>query len=386
MSEETEVPEEATQSDLDVLDSAEEPETEEASEETSEADDTEEEPAEKEEEPKEESEEQLPEVVEGRFAPKELKAAYPDIYKKFPDLRRIIAHENEYSKVFATPEEAKGAAELLGSIEELGMTLRQGDPGKLIDEVSQISPKSLEKFAENFLPKLFERDPRLIVKTVVPYFNRTLRNAQEQARQTKDKNLFLAAQYISQYLHGTPDVPDERRDPELEQERENFERQKQTQAQREFQSYKDETYNETYESIMDVINDGLDPNDVMTERQRRAAASDIFDTLDEIIRKDDTFMQQVKSMWKMAQRTGQRREASKKIKSAFLARVKTLLPSVRQKVRADYLPKGAAGKKEVKKYIPSSATNGKGQIKQLDPKKIVGSDMDILNDTFTYKK
>ncbi len=388
------------QSDLDILNS-EEPtkdeatktespvdeidETEETEKEVEEDEETEKEP---EKEPEEEDEEQ---VFEDSFTFKALKEAYPDIYKKFPGLRGRIARENEYAKSFPTVEEAKEAATELQGFKELGMSLVSGDPSKLLSELSTVNNgKSLEKLAKNFLPTLSEVNPTLFTATIVPYVNRVLREAQSAAKRQGNSNLYHAVQHLSNFLHDDPNVPEDReKNPEIERERKELEDRENKFINKQVVDFKRSTYKVTETKIINQIERGLDPENVLSEKQKMAVIRDTFDEINEVVRKDERFMNSIRSMFKQAEQSGLSREASDKVTLAYLARVRPLLSTVRQKVLADYLPKNQKNLANGKRHIPSSGSQGKESQGKLDPKKIdwgKTSDMDILNDKVTYKK
>lgn len=372
---------EEEQSDIDILGGEEEEETPEPSEteqdESDEADDEEEEKPEEEEKEIEEEEEEY----SGRVAHKDLKKEFPEIFKKFPGLRPIIARENEFAKVFPSPEEAKEALVQNKGFQDLSESILSGNPEVLLSEINKSSPKSLEKFVENFLPTLYKNAPAMFAQTVMPYVNSTLRQCKNDAQKSGDENLYRAVQYISRWLHNDINIPDEKaKDPELEKERNSLENQKREFSQNTARKFSDSTKEETYNSIMTRINRDIDPEGVLGEKARKRAAQDVFEEIDAIVKADERFMAGLKVSFRKAEQAGYSREASDSIRSAYLARVKPLLPAARQKVLADYLPKNP--KKPVgtgKKIIPNSGSQGKNGARtgKVDYSKL--SDMDILN-------
>ena len=209
------------------------------------------------------------------------------------------------------------------------------------------------------------------------------------AVKSNNKSLFYAVQHLSNFIHDDPEIPDDRaKDPELEGERNKLEEERQRFRVEKVKEFKVETYKDTEGAILNAIERGLDPEKVLSEKQRSAVIRDTFDEIDNIIRKDERFLSTVRSMFKSAEQSGLNRDASAKIRLAYLARVKPLLSPVRQKVVAEYLPKGSQKQANGKRHIPSGG-EGKSAPGKLDAKKIdfsKTSDMDILNDKVVFKK
>ena len=96
---------------------------------------------------------------------------------------------------------------------------------------------------------------------------------------------------------------------------------------------------------------------------------------------DRQHMAYVNSLWAKAKRNGYKAEDKAKITSAFLARAKSLLPSVRVKLVSEALGLTRSTTKKVQKRVepsnsgrPAGSRNG---LKQVDYKTM--TDLDILN-------
>src|SRR6266568_1913196 len=113
--------------------------------------DEEEEGLEEEEEAEDEEEKELDLVTRAS----DIKKAYPDFFKKFPDVRAAIYRDVQFSQFFATPQDAQVAAEradVLGRIEQ--DIIQDGNPDKLLKVVADTNKESFEKLALRLLPYL----------------------------------------------------------------------------------------------------------------------------------------------------------------------------------------------------------------------------------------
>ncbi len=342
-------------------------------------DDEKEEVKEDEKEPSEEDEkeEKDSEIPEGRVSPKEVKAAFPEIYKKFPDLRRVIAHEYEYAKVFGNIETARGAAQALENFDEFGKKILAGDSDYFLKQVHEQSPEAYEKFTLGFLETVKSQSRETFAKILTPYIKQILKSA--QSRNDEDGNYKRAGLWLQKMLQ-LQSLDDEAPDPKIVQKEEELSRKEREIGLSQARTWVQDTLDENKERTMAKINDGLDPEEVMTPAMRKAAAKDVFDQLDELLSNDQQHMAKMNQLWKQAKQNGFNRPSREVLFRVYLERVKRVLPGIRQKVREDYLGprrKGDSEDKPTRKnYIPSSGSSGSGKERKLDPKKL---DKDFYN-------
>lgn len=332
----------------------------------------------------EESEEET-EIPEGRVSPKVVKAKFPEIFKEFPDLRRVIAHENEYGKLFGSVEVARKAAEAVESFDVLGKKIMDGDAKFLLTEVAKENPESFEKFSTNFLASVRELHPPTFAKIVTPLVKGLLKSAQA----SPDINYKRAGQWMQKFLQleSLEDTPE---DPRIKSKELELTREKERISEERFETFRDDVHTEGNERLSSMIVQGLDPENVMSPAMRKAVVREVFEQVNDLVSRDEVHMRRMSQLWMQAKQNGMGREAREQIIRAFLARVKPVLPGIRQKVREDYLGsrrvrKEGEEKPKPKNYIPSSGSQGGNKPKKLDPDKIdkdfykKHSDADILD-------
>jgi hypothetical protein len=336
------------------------------------------------EEEEEKKGEDSEESAETKSLFKKVKEAAPDIFKKVPELRTILGQHKQYSDVFPSVEDAKAALEDVRNFEEIREAALSGKPGNILDELHRADKNAALKFAENFLPDVLKRSPQLYANLTAPILARVLRNVQESAKKSKNKNLYLSTKYLSEEIFESADIPEfDKKDPAIEAKEKELEAKNQEIQQGVYDRFKKDTFSEAYDRAMLLIREGLDPNKVMSKRMAEAAAKDVFLEVEKIVKSDPKFRAQVDALWKAAKQNGYGREASNKIIHAYLARVKPLLPGVRHKVRVDYLGKQANQSKPVgqtKKHIPQAGNSDK-KGGPIDPRKVDfrhSSDEDIM--------
>lgn len=279
------------------------------------------------------------EPFEGRPTLSEVKKAYPDIFKKFPDLREVIAREYKLTEAVGTVEEAQEMALKASNFDVIETNLLSGDPSLIFKQLGENAPEALTKVVDNLLPKLMAHSQDLYLRATIPVIEQFLYTAFEHGKATNDPNLMRSAQHAAKFIFGKADIPDPNRrrgnegphpaEKKLEEER---------------NSWKETRFRETSSEISSSIDTdleseiikGLDPDKKLSDRQRSSLIAEIKNEIDATLGKDEAFKRQMKALWKKAADADFPREQRSQIKSAFLARAKTLVPSVRTRLRAEW--------------------------------------------------
>jgi hypothetical protein len=328
----------------------------------------------------------------------ELKKDYPDIFKKHPELRAIIGNEQQLSEHFPTLESAEEAVEAVSNFNKIRESALSGDPRTILGELAKADENAFVKFTSNILPALLDGAPKLYAQVTAPVLARALKNIKQSAVDSKNKNLYLAYQHISKHLFNSAETPDFEFGSLDKDGKDDKDKKDDTVSQVEGSFIRDTL--DTGERItLQIIKKDLDPNKVMTPKMFEAVAADIFRECNEIIKTDKRFAAQRQALWAEAKSKGYGRDASDRIIRAWLARVKPLIPSVRQKVSAEYLgdKRNKAELKKGKSHIPQSGgSNSDGSTKRdKDSKRILNpkdvdfrntSDEDLFEDKVTPKK
>jgi hypothetical protein len=86
-----------------------------------------------------------------------------------------------------------------------------------------------------------------------------------------------------------------------------------------------------------TIDGHIDPRKSMTDYVRKNASNDAFEKLEDLMGRDSRFRGLLDRLWEKSYERGFDKESTDKIKSAYLSKAKTLLPSVIKKARNDAL-------------------------------------------------
>lgn len=338
-----------------------------------------------EEESKEETEEDIP---EGRVPFKEITAKYPEIFKEFPSLRGVIARGNQYDEIFGSVKDAQNAVENLQAFDSFGKKILEGDSKFLLSQIGEQSVESFEKFSTSFLGSVRELHPQTYVKIVTPLIKGLLRSTQ-----TSDNDqVKLAGRWIQKFLQLKSLEDDTTTTPEIERKEQEL-RAKEADLERGHAStFIHDTMGEARDRLRTIIARDFDPEKTMSPKVREAAIKEVIEQADELAGRDQRHLNTMNSLWRQAKQSGMNRGAREALVRAYLARVKTLLPGVRQKVYEDYSGPRRVRKTEGegqeerkpkhKTHLPSSGSQGAGKSKKLDLSKVdykKMSDLDILD-------
>jgi hypothetical protein len=325
---------------------------------------TEEEPDDEEEKP--EGERTDEEVFQGRPTLTDVKAKYPKIFKEFPDLREVLFREGEFSKRFGSVEEAEDAMVKAGSFGTIEAALLGGDSSPIIEQLGANAPEALASVVDNFLPQVLKHSQDLYLRATMPVIEQFLHTAYTHGKNTGDANLMRSAQHAANFIFGKPEIPDPARrnqprgphpaEQKLEQERKEW-------ADTRFRETSAEISAGIDQELEADIVKGLDPDKKLSQRQRASLIKEIKDEIDATLGKDEAFKRQMRSLWQRAGTAGYPRDQRASIKSAFLARAKALVPSVRTKLKGEWFGQAEKGRPDgAKAPVREVAPQGKPEL------------------------
>lgn len=323
-----------------------------------------------------------------------LREAYPDIFKKNPHLRQTIIEHTQLKTAFPTMEAARQAFQMRNAHVQLAKTIMDGDPELLLNSTKDENPEALKKLSRNFLSTLKKVDLQTYQETLDPIVKTLLRQVKAQGETSGNKNLVLAAQHIANLIYNTIDIPAEQPEPaEDPKAKELDERERQFNA-RERHRFAVGINSTLRNDLVREFNKGLDPENAMTPLVRKAALDSAMAELNDVLIKDEQHQAAMQSLFQHAEQNEFGGDWSERIRTAYLGRVRPLLPALRQKYRKEALG-DKVGKLETDKdktpekkpsSVPSSGNPASGKLGsgKVDWRRT--SDEDFLNGKVTYVK
>lgn len=344
------------------------------------------------------------EPVQGRPTIKQLKAA--GVLKQFPELRNIYFREAKFSEVLADPEEATEVVRKAGNYDMLEESMLQGDPKLLLTELATNNREAFNKVVTNWLPTIQELDQDTYIKVTEPVLEDLVYHAARHAQKIGDKNLLMSARHIANFVFANGgEIPDITKrggrtegvnpaEQKLQEER------RQWQETR-FREASTEVEDRVSGALERSILHNLDPDNALSDRQKKALVRDVIEELNTTLKKDQVLMRRMKTLWEQGGKDSYSKRSKESIVEAFLSGARPLLRGIRNRIRDEYLgrrPNGSGGdKKNDKKDKPRKRVfdgsrrpvdRGRERRQVLDPNKIDynrTSDLDILNDNVKLK-
>lgn len=351
----------------------------------------------------EEEEEEEVEFASRRPSYKEVKEKYPNLFKDFPGLRDAFFREGAYSKVFATVEDAQEAQDELDTLQDLRDKVLEGDIEVIFQATKDANVRSFDKLVDNLLPTLYKTDADAFSRAITPSIENLVRMAYREGLGKSDEDLQNAALGLSEWFFGTKDVArgvasgnnarnrqgsdkHQEQENQLDRDRKDFE------AQR-FRDAYNIVYADCNDAMRGEVAEGLDPDKELSPYLKDKLIDDVLSAIDKELQKDPDHLALMNSKWRRAKQDGYSRESLRRIVNAYRARAKSLIPTVRSRMKSKAL--GVSAKKaqnadeaRSRKEIPAGGVH-QGSNRNPSPQDIDWrhtSDADILADKITTRK
>ena len=275
---------------------------------------------------------------------KEILAAYPDLFKKFPSLERSMYREQKYSEILPTLEDAQNASDKAQLLDNYEKEIYGGSTETLLATVRENDKEAYAKIVDNYLPTLYKVDQQSYYHTIGNVIKHTIISMVRDGKENSNEELESAAAVLNNYMFGTTkfthptnlskdDVQDDgsrKKEDEISQRERDF-------VERQFNSARDDLGGRVDNILKASVDRAIDPNESMTGYVKEIATQKVLDGLEDLIRRDTRFSNLYDRLWEKAFESEFNRESMDRIKSAYLSKAKTLLPLLINKERKEAL-------------------------------------------------
>jgi hypothetical protein len=327
-----------------------------------------------EEELKPPTEEQLELVTPVRR--REILAKYPQLFKDFPYLEKAYYREQQFTEVFPTIPDAKEALAKSETLDRFEQDLIQGgNTETILKAVKDENPQSFYKIVDNYLPTLAKVDEKAYLHVIGNVTRHTIISMVQEARKSNNEVLQSAAQILNQFVFGTsnfqpPSNLAENKKPEDEGKNTEINQREQAFVKHQFDSTVSDLNTRVNNTLKNTIEANLDPKNSMTDFVRRHASTEALEDLNKLISQDTRFKALADKLWEKCLQENFSRASVDRIKSAYLSKSKTLLPSVIKKARNE--PLRGMGKR-VSDTDESTSSDKKGPVTPGRPRSPISS-------------
>ena len=279
---------------------------------------------------------------------REILNKYPDLFKTFPFLEKMMYRDRQYNEMFGSFDDAKEVAERAESFGQFEAQLMDGNTKEILREVKESDEKAFNTIVDNYLPALAEVDRDAYFHVVGNLNKRLIMEMIQEANDTNNDDLKAAALLVNQFVFGTSKftapttrVPKENNEGkrEIEEERLNFTKER-------FETSRDELQTRVDNTLRATISDYIDPRGVMTPYVKKNAIADAMNILGEAIRSDPSTSKNLDNLWRASFSNKFSKESLNKIQSFYLGRAKANLKQAILKARAEALKDARSTKNE----------------------------------------
>ena len=278
-------------------------------------------------------------------ARREILKKYPTLFKDFPYLEKAYYREQQFTELLPTIDDAKQAVAKSETLDKFETDLMNGRTETVLSAVKQANPQSWARMVDEYLPTLSRVDPQAYHHVIGNVIKHTIIGMVNESRTSDNEALQSAALLLNQFVFGTSDFknptklateePQPQNNPVQERERQFVRRQ--------FETTRNELNTKVNNVLKSTVEANIDPKGSMSEYVKKNASRESIETLTDLIDRDTRFKVILDKLWQGAFKSNFDKPSVDRIKSAYLSKAKTLLPSVIKKARNDAL-KGTSKK------------------------------------------
>jgi hypothetical protein len=275
---------------------------------------------------------------------KEILAKYPKLFKDFPYLEKAYYREQQFTELLPTINDAKIAVEKAQVLDKFDREIMSGDLTTVLAAAKEESQEAFLKIADNYLPALRKVDQQAYYHVLGNVIKDTIITMVRESRALGEQGqpLQAAANILNQFVFGSntfqpPQPLSKSSKPEDKNKEDEIRQREQQLVMGQFESTRDDLQSRTDNVLKATIDGHIDPKKSMTDYVRKNASREAFETLEGLMTKDTRFRGLLDRLWEKAFEKNFDKESTDRIKSAYLSKAKTLLPSVIKKARNDAL-------------------------------------------------
>ena len=285
---------------------------------------------------------------------KEILAKYPTLFKDFPYLEKAYYREQQFTEIYPTIQDARISAEKAQILDRAEREVMNGDITMFLEAAKQENVEAFNKIADNYLPTLRKVDQQAYYHVLGNVIKDTIITMVREGRSLGDQGapLTAAANVLNQFIFGSqtftpPNQLAKKVDPQVQEQQRHYQEQEQQRVMNTFTTVRDDLQHRADNVLKATIDGHIDPNKTMSEYVKGHATQEAFDNLETLISKDMRFRSLLDKLWERAFHSGFDKESTDRIKSAYLSKAKTLMPSVIRTARSNALKDRATSNEEV---------------------------------------
>ncbi len=270
---------------------------------------------------------------------KEILKEYPELFKKFPFLEKMLYRDKQYNELFGSFDDAKEVAERSEAFSSFESQLLSGNTKEILREVKNADEKAFNIIVDDYLPALAEVDKEAYFHVVGNLNRRLIMEMMKEATDTENDDLKQAALLVNQYVFGTSKftAPTNRVAKEESPEKKEVETERLAFVRERFESSRDDLQTRVDNTLKATISEYIDPKGAMSPYVKKNAVADAMKFLSSAIASDSSVVKNLDSLWRAAFDNKFSKESLSKIQSFYLSKARGNLKNAIMKARAEAL-------------------------------------------------
>src|SRR5712664_1125488 len=270
---------------------------------------------------------------------KEILAKYPDLFKTFPFLEKIMYRDRQYNELFGSFDDAKEIADKAEVFSSFESQLLAGNTGDILKEVKETDEKAFNIIVDEYLPTLAKVDKEAYFHVVGNLNKRLIMEMVQEANETNNDDLKQAALLVNQFIFGSSKFtpPANRVENKIDEKTSEVEQERLSFVQERFETARDDLQTKVDNTLRATISDYIDPRNTMSAYVKKNAVSDAMKILSSSIAADGSVSKNLDKLWRSAFENKFSRDSLGKIQSFYLSKAKGNLKNEIFKARAEAL-------------------------------------------------
>lgn len=271
---------------------------------------------------------------------KEILAKFPELFKTFPFLEKIMYRDKQYNELFGSFDDAKAIAEKSEVFNEFESQLLSGNTEEVLKSVKDSDEKAFNIIVDDYLPTLAKVDKEAYFHVVGNLNRRLIMEMVKEANDTDNDELKQAALLVNQFVFGTakftpPTNRVEKREDSTEQSE--VEKERLSYVKERFETSRDELQSQVDNTLRATISEYIDQRGNMSAYVKKNAVADAMKILSEAIAADSSVSKNLDTLWRAAFENKFSKDSLGRIKSFYLSKAKANLKNAIIKARTEAL-------------------------------------------------
>lgn len=270
---------------------------------------------------------------------KEILRKYPELFKDFPFMEKILYRDKQYNELFGSFDDAKELAEKSDTFNQFENQLLAGNTEDVLRNVKEVDEKAFNIIVDEYLTTLHKVDKEAYSHVVGNLNKRLIMEMVQEANDTNNDDLKQAALLVNQFVFGSSKftAPTRRVEKDKDAEHSEAEEERLSFVKERFESARDDLQTRVDNTLKATISDYIDPKGVMSSYVKKNAVADAMKILSSSIASDSSVVKNLDKLWRSAFESKFSKDSLGKIQSYYLSKAKGNLKNAIIKARTEAL-------------------------------------------------